>query len=64
MKLTKVSGVCGRDDCPTVYATDHGSVVVQGLLITDAENVAPALDEALVEIPCSILLEAASVIGR
>ena len=62
MELTRISGVCGRDDCPTIYATDRATVVVRGLLVTDTEGVTPSPGEALVEIPSRILLEAASVV--
>ncbi|MGC0419259.1 hypothetical protein [Embleya sp. AB8] len=64
MQLDKVSGNgnCGKDDCPTVYRTDRGTVAVQGYTITDADNVEPAANEALVEIPLRVFLEAARAI--
>lgn len=64
MKLVKVSGECGKDDCPAVYTTDRGSLVVQGALLTEDHDIAPAAGEALVEIPYSVLLEAAGAVGR
>lgn len=46
MKLTRISGECpDKVTCPTVYATDRGTVVVQGYRVTD---------RAAVEIPRSL----------
>ena len=34
MHLTQISGGnCERNDCPTVFATDRGTVVVQGYIL-------------------------------
>ncbi|KJY40153.1 hypothetical protein [Streptomyces sp. NRRL S-495] len=54
------SGECGSDDCPNVYATGHGSFVVQGSTFTGFR--APD-GESLVEIPEEILREAFRVLG-
>jgi hypothetical protein len=58
MRLTQVGG-CDDGTCPTVYATDHGTLVVQGSIVTDAEALAsvslPA-HETLVEVPAELLL--------
>jgi hypothetical protein len=64
MGLRKIGGECGKDDCPAVYITDQGGVIVQGTLVTEADQVTLAPGEALVEIPRSVLLEAANAIGR
>jgi hypothetical protein len=64
MELRKIGGECGKDDCPAVYVTDQGNIVVQGMLVTGAGQVTPAPGEALVEIPPSVLLEAARAVGR
>jgi len=63
MKLTQISGDCGKDDCPAVYVTDRDSAVVQGTLITEALSVAAGDGEAFVEIPLSVLREASGAIG-
>jgi hypothetical protein len=55
------SGECNQNDCPNVYRTGRGTVVVQGDL-TDAFT--PPSGEGLVEIPESVLLEAARALGR
>ena len=57
MELFRISGGdCGNGDCPAIYQTDHGTVVVQGY----APNglVAPE-GETVVEIPAELLREAA-----
>jgi hypothetical protein len=57
MHLTKLAG-CSGGTCPAVYATDRGTLVVQGATVTDPEAFA-AVDlpahETLVEIPRELL---------
>ncbi|MCI0386622.1 hypothetical protein [Streptomyces sp. CNQ085] len=55
------NGECGEDDCPNVYRTERGTLVVQGYL-TDAFT--PPRGEGLVEIPESVFLEAVRALGR
>jgi hypothetical protein len=59
MRLHKIGG-CDDGTCPTVYATDRGTFVVQGASVTDPEALAsvqlPA-HEALVEVPAELLLD-------
>lgn len=57
VKLT--GGNCGNGDCPTIYATDRGSIAVQGYRL---DRAAPE-SEAIVEIPREILLEAARALA-
>lgn len=70
MELTRISGTCstgddddppcGSGDCPTIYTTETGSIVVQGYLVQH-----PVPDgEGIVEIPAAVLLEAARALGR
>lgn len=58
MKLTFLGSDSKTGDCPTLYATDRGTLVVQGWRLTDAE----ALDgmdipdhETAVEIPAELV---------
>jgi hypothetical protein len=57
MRLTQVGG-CDDGTCPTVYATDRGTYVVQGTIVTDPDALAsvqlPA-HETLVEVPAELL---------
>ena len=65
MRLTRIAGP-GNDcpdgvTCPTVFATDRGTLVVQGYVLTP-ENLAQMTlpdGESAVEIPVSLLMEAA-----
>jgi uncharacterized protein YbcV (DUF1398 family) len=57
MKLRRIAGTCVDDDCPTVYLSDRGTVVVQGYKVN--EGVKLAADEQAVEIPLSLLRDAA-----
>jgi len=63
--LTRLTGTvdgpnCDDDDCPNVYRTTAGSIVVQGN-VSDAFQ--PPAGEALVEIPESVLKEAVRALG-
>ncbi|MBN9737506.1 MULTISPECIES: hypothetical protein [unclassified Pseudonocardia] len=60
MELNRIAGGdCGRDDCPTVFVTDRGTVAVQGYVV---DRATPD-DEAIVEIPVTILRDAARALG-
>ncbi|MFD5187308.1 hypothetical protein ACFWMU_03980 [Streptomyces sp. NPDC058357] len=54
------NGECNKNDCPNVYRTARGSIVVQGD-VSDA--FAPPTGEGLVEIPESVLREAVRALG-
>lgn len=62
--LTRLTGgfgpVCDDDDCPNVYLSDSGSIVVQGDTYI---GFTPPLGEALVEIPPHVLREAFRALG-
>jgi hypothetical protein len=59
MKLTSEGSTSGGGDCPRVYSTDRGTIVVQGMVVTDPETLAHArsvLDgEAFVEVPIELV---------
>jgi hypothetical protein len=55
-----IGGECTEDDCPKIYAPTDNNVRVQGYVRTDMT--APD-GEAIVEIPVSVLLEAARALG-
>ena len=62
MKLTRIAGECPDGvTCPTVYASDRGTIVVQGYTLpADALGRITLPDgENAVEIPLSLLKEAA-----
>jgi hypothetical protein len=56
MKLTRIKGACRDDTCPTLYATDRGTFVVQGYVLNDTDVTLPE-GEALVEVPAELLRE-------
>lgn len=62
--LTRLTGgvgpVCDDDDCPNVYLSEKGSIVVQGDTYT---GFAPPQGESLVEIPHHVLREAFDALG-
>jgi hypothetical protein len=52
-----IAGGCVDTSCPTIYATERGTVVVQGQLVND-KGVTLGDGEALVEIPAELLKQA------
>jgi hypothetical protein len=57
MRLTKLAG-CQGGTCPAVYATDRGTLVVQGAIVDDPQALAHAnapAGETLVEVPRDLL---------
>jgi hypothetical protein len=58
MQLRKLAG-CSGGSCPAIYATDRGTVVVQGAIVTDPDALAamelPA-HETAVEVPAELLV--------
>ncbi|MDT9689104.1 hypothetical protein Q5762_12275 [Streptomyces sp. P9(2023)] len=54
------NGTCGDEDCPNVYLTASGSLVVQGSV---SRAFTPPSGEALVEIPEEVLREAVRALG-
>ncbi|WP_031156707.1 hypothetical protein [Streptomyces xanthophaeus] len=57
MKVTKLISTCHVKDCPTLYATDRGTFLVQGETPTDHGLKIPA-HETLVEIPVELIEKA------
>ncbi len=53
-------GDCMRGDCPGVFVTGSGTVVVQGKVVSHSVPEG----EAVVEIPEDLLREAAPALGR
>ncbi|PSK96327.1 hypothetical protein CLV63_112212 [Murinocardiopsis flavida] len=62
MRLTRIAGECPDGvTCPTVFATDRASIVVQGyeLAADELAKITLPSGETAVEIPVSLLKEAA-----
>ncbi|PJE95638.1 hypothetical protein CUT44_21965 [Streptomyces carminius] len=57
MKVTKLVSSCDLKDCPTIYATDRGTLLVQGETPADHGLRIPA-HETLVEIPVELFRKA------
>ncbi|MEU3600497.1 hypothetical protein ABZ714_17535 [Streptomyces sp. NPDC006798] len=53
-------GPCGKNDCPNVYRTAAGTILVQGDV---SKAFRPPDGEGLVEIPETVLREAVSALG-
>ncbi|MEV1046695.1 MULTISPECIES: hypothetical protein [unclassified Streptomyces] len=64
-ELTRLTGnvndpECNQNDCPNLYRTANGSIIVQGDL---SDAFTPPTGEALVEIPEAVLKEAFRALG-
>jgi hypothetical protein len=60
MNLTQIAGGnCGRDDCPTIFTTDRGTLAVQGYTV---DKLTPD-GEAVVEIPLAVFRDAVRALG-
>ncbi|MET7713282.1 hypothetical protein [Streptomyces sp. NPDC005407] len=57
MKVTKLVSTCDITECPTLYATDRDTLLVQGETPTDHGLQIPA-HETLVEIPMDLIRKA------
>ena len=59
MRLRLLGTESGHTGCPALYATDRGTYVVQGKLVTDQQAIADLVDvrddECYVEIPKALL---------
>ncbi|MFD7501649.1 hypothetical protein [Streptomyces sp. NPDC059850] len=56
MKVSKLVSTCDIKDCPTIYATDRDTLLVQGEVPTDHGLTIPA-HEGIVEIPMQLILD-------
>ncbi|MGW7480486.1 hypothetical protein ACWGH8_18045 [Nonomuraea muscovyensis] len=63
MRMRFLGSTSEAGACPTLYETDRGTIVVQGLRLTDPEALADLRDvldgEAAVEVPRELLTEIA-----
>ncbi|MFD7750680.1 hypothetical protein [Streptomyces sp. NPDC059757] len=57
MKVQKLVTTCENGDCPTLYATDRDTLLVQGEVPADHGLEIPA-HETLVEIPMELIRKA------
>jgi hypothetical protein len=65
MKLVKLSGSnCEVDECPTVYLSDRGTLVVQGDLVVTADGLSLSPGESAVEISLDLVREALSALKQ
>jgi hypothetical protein len=62
MRLTFLGKESVPDQSPTLYATDHGSYIVQGWIVTDPQILAMIAvpdDETIVEVPAKLMVHLA-----
>ncbi|MBF8193608.1 hypothetical protein ITP53_49630 [Nonomuraea sp. K274] len=63
MRMRFLGSTSEAGACPTLYETDRGTIVVQGLQLTDAEALADLRDvldgETAVEVPRELITEIA-----
>jgi hypothetical protein len=61
MRLTHLGTTSSNNGCPNLYATDRGTYLVQGKIVTDPEALAVLRDrglpdhETVVEVPTALM---------
>ncbi len=64
MKLQKLTGPeCENGNCPNVYISEQGTLVVQGDAVSHADGLTLGDGEQAVEISVQLLREALSALG-
>ena len=65
MRVTMIAFTCEGGNCPTTYATDRGSVLVQGYVVDGQQLVEAGLGAGSpsVEVPAELLAEHARLQG-
>lgn len=64
MRVHRVSEACKVRDCPTVYLSDRGTVVMQGYVVAAAEGLSLGEGEQAVELPLDVVLSAIPALSR
>lgn len=65
--MRRIAGSCdAKNECPTAWVDDDGSVVVQGYELTDdlIRRIAPPPGETALRLPADLLLTAARELGQ
>jgi hypothetical protein len=63
-RLELIAKLCPAADCPTVYRTEHGTVLVQGYAVTPTDvGLNPPEGEVVVEVPIELLRAAAHTLA-
>jgi hypothetical protein len=64
MKIVRKLTECNVSNCPTVYATDRGTLVIQGYALDPAatQQLTLPAGESAVEVPADLILEAARTV--
>ncbi|WP_335980745.1 hypothetical protein [Streptomyces sp. CA2R106] len=57
MQVTVLTRICDKKECPTLYRTDRGTLLVQGYT-GDDHGLAMPQGEGVVEIPVELLKKA------
>jgi hypothetical protein len=63
MRLRKLSGSCEDNECPTVYVSDRGTLVIQGDQVVTADGLMLHSGEQAVEISVELVTEALRALG-
>lgn len=64
MKVHRVSDGCQMNNCPTVYLSDRGTVVMQGHTVAVADGLSLRDGEQAVELPLDVVLSALPALNR
>jgi hypothetical protein len=64
LQVTLLATSCKNGDCPSVYLSDRGTLVIQGDAIAAANGMRLGHGEQAVEVPMNIIEEALRALGR
>jgi len=64
LQVTLLATSCKNGDCPSVYLSDRGTLVVQGDGVRAAQGMRLGSGEQAVEVPMSVIEEALRALGR
>ena len=63
MRLIAKSPHCAGKDCPAVYETEAGSLLIQGTVVPANDPITLGEGEALVELPADLVVQLKQALG-
>ncbi|WP_329044243.1 hypothetical protein OG738_24040 [Amycolatopsis sp. NBC_01488] len=64
MKLTRLAKECKEGECDTVFLSDRGTLVLQGMAVFAADGMCLGAGEQAVELPVALVKEALSALAQ
>jgi hypothetical protein len=64
VELTRLSDACSNGDCPAVYVTERGTLVLQGATVHAADGLRLGVGEQAVELPVDLVRTALAALAE